>query len=59
MDRDIWDLYFLAVCSIRFHPANSVENRGDIALECAFAMDIVEEMMRCRSLRQQSLEEQQ
>lgn len=52
---DIFDVYFMAVCSIRFHPANHVSTDADIKRECAVALRIVEEMLICRSLRQQSL----
>jgi len=52
--QKVWDMYFMAVCSIRFHPANNVLTPNGVRRECEFAAAIVEEMLRCRLSRLQS-----
>lgn len=53
---DTWDCYFMAVCSIRFHPANTMGYMDDAAIrrEVDLAVLIVQHMMEardeCRSL---------
>lgn len=47
----VWDLYFAAVCSIRFHPANAnaVSMRPEeVEVQIAFALMIVDQMMEAR-----------
>ena len=46
---DVWDMYFAAVCSIRFHPRN--DDNCDVVNEVMFAKMVADKMMEVRDGR--------
>ena len=53
-DRQFWDLAFMQICSIRFHPRNEVTDLRCEIMACADIADIMLEERLCRLHGQES-----
>lgn len=49
---EVWDLYFSAVCSLRFHPRNDGRNHPETEIE--YAAKLADLMVEQRNKRWQS-----